>query len=299
MISRLAFAAIIARMDDEDKPKSFEETLRAIADEVQRGDPARPAGRARGHRPLLRRRRRPRQALHRRRRRVAARRRPTTSAARRSRGDPAPAPRDAVGGPAARRRAGPARRADGRAGPRAGGAGLRPLDGRARHERARLTRRRPRAERRARARARAARARLDRRRRRGHARRARTRCSAGSRRTEPTVRARAPAAPGPTPPPSGGGSCPWAWACRLSCPWPVARLLALCPWCGPGRRRSCRGSPRSCRARLSSGLRLVVPASALRLVVRLAAACALALLLVCSSAHSTSRAELAARRASS
>jgi hypothetical protein len=37
LISRLAFAAIVARMEDEDKPKSFEETLRAIADEVQRG----------------------------------------------------------------------------------------------------------------------------------------------------------------------------------------------------------------------------------------------------------------------
>lgn len=31
------FAAIIGRMDDEDQPKSFEEALREIADEVQRG----------------------------------------------------------------------------------------------------------------------------------------------------------------------------------------------------------------------------------------------------------------------
>ena len=42
-----------------------------------------------------------------------------------------------MGGPAARRRPGPARHADRRPGPRAGRAGLRPLDGRARHERPR------------------------------------------------------------------------------------------------------------------------------------------------------------------
>ena len=35
-------------MSDEDKPKSFEETLRAIADEVTRGIQQRPAGRSRG-----------------------------------------------------------------------------------------------------------------------------------------------------------------------------------------------------------------------------------------------------------
>jgi hypothetical protein len=37
LISRACSAAIIVGMSDEDKPKSFEETLRAIADEVTRG----------------------------------------------------------------------------------------------------------------------------------------------------------------------------------------------------------------------------------------------------------------------
>jgi hypothetical protein len=37
LISRAGWGAIIAFMSDEDKPKSFEETLRAIADEVTRG----------------------------------------------------------------------------------------------------------------------------------------------------------------------------------------------------------------------------------------------------------------------
>jgi hypothetical protein len=37
LISRAGFAAIIGVMSDEDKPKSFEETLRALADEVNRG----------------------------------------------------------------------------------------------------------------------------------------------------------------------------------------------------------------------------------------------------------------------
>jgi hypothetical protein len=37
LISRAGSGAIIARMSDEGKPNSFEETLRAIADEVTRG----------------------------------------------------------------------------------------------------------------------------------------------------------------------------------------------------------------------------------------------------------------------
>src|SRR4051794_41265477 len=37
LILRACSGAIILRMSDEDKPKSFEETLRAIADEVTRG----------------------------------------------------------------------------------------------------------------------------------------------------------------------------------------------------------------------------------------------------------------------
>jgi hypothetical protein len=37
LISRAGSGAIIEGMSDEDKPKSFEETLRAIADEVTRG----------------------------------------------------------------------------------------------------------------------------------------------------------------------------------------------------------------------------------------------------------------------
>src|SRR4051812_17593313 len=37
LISRAGLPAIIVLMSDEDKPKSFEETLRAIADEVTRG----------------------------------------------------------------------------------------------------------------------------------------------------------------------------------------------------------------------------------------------------------------------
>jgi hypothetical protein len=37
LISRAGWGAIIALMSDEDKPKSFEETLRALADEVTRG----------------------------------------------------------------------------------------------------------------------------------------------------------------------------------------------------------------------------------------------------------------------
>jgi hypothetical protein len=36
LISHLGCFAIITRMEDDDKPKSFEETLRGIADEVQR-----------------------------------------------------------------------------------------------------------------------------------------------------------------------------------------------------------------------------------------------------------------------
>ena len=60
-------------MDDEDKPKSFEEALREIADEVQRGIERVQHGRPRGHRADVRRRRRPGQALHRRRGRLAAR----------------------------------------------------------------------------------------------------------------------------------------------------------------------------------------------------------------------------------
>ena len=60
-------------MDDEDKPKSFEETLRAIADEVQRGIQRVQQGDLEDIARSLRRRRRSREALHRRRRRVAAR----------------------------------------------------------------------------------------------------------------------------------------------------------------------------------------------------------------------------------
>ena len=211
MIFHAGSSAIIFGMSDEDKPRSFEEALRAIADEVVRGiEKVQQGDLDRRHRP------RPTASTpsvpsaswtaratgcaRRPTRSTPPTRSPAPASPSRARAEPtAPSWDD----PLRARGPGPARHADRGPGPRAGRAGLRSLDRRARHQRALLPRRRPRPERRARTRARAARPRLDRRRRRGHARRARRAAALAGRarlsRAEPGRRTRAQAVGPPAP----------------------------------------------------------------------------------------------------